>query len=200
MAARGKDLTTEQKKLILKLKSEGNSGGKIGSITLLGINRFTVCHFLKRNEKFKIRKMQISWLKVHESQNMIEKDKAVKGLTEDLWILWKWTAETHYQIFLLCIMKIHRRSCQNVLFKEDCMKKDITEEQLKKTTTISKQNRLKRRLFCRSHLHWSRVLFSDETQIVSGKNKKVFVWRKNDRSGNNAVLEFTVLMTQKLHS
>lgn len=36
------------KKLILKLKSEGNSSGKIGSI--LGINRFTVCHFLKRNE------------------------------------------------------------------------------------------------------------------------------------------------------
>lgn len=57
---------------------------------------------------------------------------------------------------------------------------------VKKTTTISKQNRLKRRLFCRSHLHWSvnfdwsRVIFSDETQVVLGKNRKVFVWRKND--------------------
>jgi IS30 family transposase len=41
-------LSDEQKKLILKLKCEGNSGGKIGKI--LRINRFTVCHFLKRNE------------------------------------------------------------------------------------------------------------------------------------------------------
>lgn len=79
MAARGKDLTTEQKKLILKLKSEGNSGGKIGSI--LGINRFKVCHFLKRNEN----KENANILnEVHERQNVVEKDKAVKGLIEDL--------------------------------------------------------------------------------------------------------------------
>lgn len=79
MAARGKDLTTEQKKFILKLKSEGNSGGKIGSI--LGINRFKVCHFLKRNEN----KENANILtEVHERQNVVEKDKAVKGLIEDL--------------------------------------------------------------------------------------------------------------------
>lgn len=42
MGTRGNDLRDGQKKFILKLKS----GGKIGKI--LGINRFTVCHVLKR--------------------------------------------------------------------------------------------------------------------------------------------------------
>ena len=56
---------------------------------------------------------------------------------------------------------------------------------LKKTTTIAKRNRIKRRAFARSHIHWntegdwSRVIFSDETQIVIGKDKRVYVWRTN---------------------
>lgn len=32
-------------------------------------------------------------------------------------------------------MKTHRRSCENVLFKVDCIQKDITEEQLKRQPT-----------------------------------------------------------------
>lgn len=33
-----------------ELKSEANSSRKTGSTSILGINRFTVCHFLTRNE------------------------------------------------------------------------------------------------------------------------------------------------------
>ena len=57
---------------------------------------------------------------------------------------------------------------------------------VKKHTTISAKNRLTRRAFSRSHLHWtverdwSRVIFSDETQMVIGKDKRVYVWRKNE--------------------
>jgi hypothetical protein len=25
--------------------------------------------------------------------------------------------------------------------------------------------------------HWSKIIFSDETQVVIGKNKKIYVWR-----------------------
>lgn len=74
--------------------------------------------------------MHLYWLKVHKS--VVEKDKPVNGLAEGLL---KWTTETHYQRILLWIMKIHRRSCENVLFKVDCIKKDITEEQLKRQPT-----------------------------------------------------------------
>ena len=55
-----------------------------------------------------------------------------------------------------------------------------------KTTIISKQNRLKRRIFCKSHLHrnvaldWARAIFSDETQVVIVKNRRVQAWRKNE--------------------
>lgn len=66
------------KKLILKLKSEGISGGKIGSI--LRMNRFTVCRFLKRNESKEDANILTESAR---SQNVIEKDKVVKGLTED---------------------------------------------------------------------------------------------------------------------
>ena len=49
-----------------------------------------------------------------------------------------------------------------------------------------KQNRLKRRIFCRSHLHWNvacdwaKMIFSDETQVVIGKNRRVQECEKMD--------------------
>ena len=45
----------------------------------------------------------------------------------------------------------------------------------KKSTIISKQKRLKRRIICRSHLHWNvsrdwaKVIATDEAQVVIGK-------------------------------
>lgn len=148
---------------------------------------------------------QTSWLKVHES--VVENDKAVKGLTKDLWILWKLTAETHYQIFLLCIMKIHQKKLSKRTVQRRLHEQGYHRRAVKKTTTISKQNRLKRRFFCRVHLQWklnrdwSRVIFWDETQTVLGKNRKTFLdGGKIMKRGNHTVLEFTVLMTHKLHS
>ena len=55
-----------------------------------------------------------------------------------------------------------------------------------KKTTISPVNREKRKRFCRSKLmwtvrnHWKKVIFSDETKIEIGNNRKVYVWRKVD--------------------
>ena len=55
-----------------------------------------------------------------------------------------------------------------------------------KKTTISPVNREKRKRLCRSKLmwtvrnHWKKVIFSDETKIEIGNNRKVYVWRKVD--------------------
>jgi IS30 family transposase len=46
MGRKGKELTTEQKKLIVRLSEDNVSGLKISEI--LGINRFTIANFLKR--------------------------------------------------------------------------------------------------------------------------------------------------------
>jgi IS30 family transposase len=46
MGRKGKELTTEQKKLIVRLSEDNVSGLKISEI--MGINRFTIANFLKR--------------------------------------------------------------------------------------------------------------------------------------------------------
>ena len=58
-----------------------------------------------------------------------------------------------------------------------------------KTTTISKINREKRMPFCREKKkrwtvaeNWKNMIFSDETQVVSGKNKRIFVSRKDEEN------------------
>ena len=70
-------------------------------------------------------------------------------------------------------------------------------------------NREKRKRFCRSKLmwtvrnHWKKVIFSDETKIEIGNNRKVYVWRKvDDRlrpecnglyQGRNSKTKFSVM-------
>ena len=55
-----------------------------------------------------------------------------------------------------------------------------------KTTTISRKNRNERLAWCRTKLKWTvnenwcKVIFSHETKIVLGKDRKVYVWRKPD--------------------
>jgi hypothetical protein len=55
-----------------------------------------------------------------------------------------------------------------------------------KKITISRVNRDRRMGFCRQKLHWnvqnnwSSIIFSDKTEIMLGRNGKVYVWRKPD--------------------
>lgn len=121
--------------------------------------------------------MQIYWLKVHKS--VVEKDKPVNGLAEGLL---KWTTETHYQRILLWIMKIHRRSCENVLFKVDCIKKDITEEQLKRQpTSLAEEIKTKTLLPFSSTLKTATGLeLYSQMKHKYYLKKKVLVWRKID--------------------
>jgi hypothetical protein len=95
-------------------------------------------------------------------------------------------------------MKIHHSSYLNAQFEKEIHENGYHRRVVKKTTTISRRNRLKRRIFCRSHLHWtvyrdwSRVIFSNETQIVLGPNKKVYVWRKKKRGEMETTLSWNL--------
>ena len=52
----------------------------------------------------------------------------------------------------------------------------------------NKQNRVRRVAWCRTKLHmtvknyWRKVIFTDETQIVLGKDRKIYVWRKDNET------------------
>ena len=41
-------------------------------------------------------------------------------------------------------------------------------------------------------LHWKRVIFSDETQVVVGHDRRVHAWRKADEIGDLNVLVWWV--------
>ena len=55
-----------------------------------------------------------------------------------------------------------------------------------KKIVISKINRFRRRAWCRTKLHLTvenfgkNVTFTDETQIVLGKDLRIYIWRKDD--------------------
>lgn len=77
--------------------------------------------------------------------------------------------------------ELSSRTVRRRLFDEGFKRKRVS-----KATTISKINREKRKRFCREkrgwtvNENWKSVIFSDETQIVIGKNRKVYVWRKDE--------------------
>ena len=93
-----------------------------------------------------------------------------KGLTE---ITSEYNKSTPY--------KLSKRTVQRRLHFHGYFRRVV-----KKTTTIALRNRIKRRAFARSHIHWkteedwSRIIFSDETQVVIGQDKRFYVWRTNE--------------------
>ena len=71
-------------------------------------------------------------------------------------------------------------------FAEDCFGKGTNVAiVVSKIITISQINCQRRIGFCRRKLHWrvdqwSHIIFSDETKIILGQNRKIYVWRKAD--------------------
>lgn len=175
MAPRGKEMSTDTKKCIVKLSEDGVSGRKIAQ--MLGMNSSTIHKFLKRYR-----------------QRGNEENKGRSGRPR------KCSDRTDRQ--LLRIVKTERRKnlkdVTNLLnertpvkISESTVKRrlkfhGIKKRVVKKRIVISDSNRFKRRAWCRSKLHmtvnnyWKKIIFSDETQICIGKHSKVHIWRKDD--------------------
>lgn len=168
-------LNVEQKKLILQLASDGVKGRKIAE--LIQISFSAVYKFLKRYKQtgsLEKRKSSGRPRKTDERGDrklfrIVKRDRR-KCLKE---LCVRFNEESHVQV-----------SCRTVLrrLKSVGYKRRV----VKKKTVVSHVNRVRRRAWCRSRLHftvdqyWKKVIFSDETQIVIGKDRKVYVWRKDD--------------------
>ena len=168
-------LSVEQRNLILQLSCDGLTGRKIAE--LLAIHHSTVNRFLKRNKvtgSVEPGRSSGRPRKTDERGNRrlfrLVKENRRKSIKE---ICVKFNEENHVKISTRTVA----RRLKAVGFKKRVVKKKIV---------VSDVNRNRRRGWCRSRLHWTvqnywkKVIFSDETQIVIGKDNKVYVWRKDD--------------------
>ena len=61
---------------------------------------------------------------------------------------------------------------------------------VKKKMVVRTENKKKRVLWCRERRHWNvnqywnKFIYSDESQIVLGKDNQIYIWRKEDETNN----------------
>ena len=181
MGKRGKDLTPSIKQAVLRLSNEGYSSGKIGE--LLGINRFTVYKCTRRAANLE----NIENFAGSERVGKCGRKRKTKPRTDRQLLK---VVKTNRRKSLIEITHEFNKSTPNKLSKRTVQRRlhfhGYYRRVVKKTTTIPDRNRKKRRAFCRSHIkwtvqqNWSKVIFSDETQVVIGADKKAYVWRTNE--------------------
>lgn len=175
MGKRGKELTQDVKNIIINLNNTNHSSYKISEIT--GLNRRTVSNFLKRfldrgNTENLLRSGRQRKLDDRAKRRLVRMVRGNRRQTlEDLTSKFNNSA----------VVKVSSRTVRRRLFESEYKRHVVS-----KTISIRKVNRSRRMGFCRQKLHWnvqnnwSRVIFSDETKIIIGEDKKIYVWRKSD--------------------
>ena len=175
MAPHGKQMTPEEKQIIVALSQQGYSSYKIAEMT--GKNRRTISKFLRR------RRVQGS------EENLPRSGRGRKTGVRGDRIMYRMLrsdrrqslGEITDQFNRQFVTKISSRTVRRHLNFEGHKKHPVC-----KKTMISPVNPEKRKRFCRSNLmwtvrnNWKKVIFSDETKIEIGNNRKVYVWRKVD--------------------
>ena len=182
------ELSSDQKELIVQL----SVGSKVAELLkLLKLNRFTVLNFLKRF------KLLGSIVNKHRNGRLRKTDARADRR-------------------LIGIVKINpRKTLQDltsVFHDQTPTKISLTtvtwrlilhgykRHVVKKKTVISKQNRVKRRAWCHGKLpmtvynYWRKVIFSDETQVVLGKDRRFTFGEKLMRCGSQGILENTMIL------
>ena len=174
MVRDGKELSTDLKETIMGLDQEGYSACKTAEF--LSLNRRTVSYIIKRyRERGTV-------------ENLPRSDRKNK-------------ANVRTDRLLLCMVKTNRRQTLGDLtsklnnsppykLSQRTVQRRLHDARFKRRRitnyiTIRGVNRGKRRAFCRSKYHWnarehwSKIIFSEETQAVIGKNKKICVWGRS---------------------
>jgi transposase len=174
MAPHSKELTTEQKEIILILSDEGFSSYKIQNMT--GINSRTIQKFLKMmRERGKI-------------ENLSRSGGRCKTTPLDDRILFRSMKTNRRQTLKDVTARFNQSTGCNVSSRTVCrrlFREGYKRRVVSKKITISQVNRQWQVGFCRRKLHWtvdqwSLIIFSDETKIILGQNHKIYVWRKAD--------------------
>ena len=175
MAPHGKQMTPEEKQIIVALSQQGYSSYKIAEMT--GKNRRTISKFLRRR---RVRGSEENLPRSGRGRKTgVRGDKIMYRMlrSDRRQSLGEITDQFNHQF----VTKISSRTVRRRLNYEGYKKHPVC-----KKTTILPVNREKRKRFCRSKLmwtvrnHWKNVIFSDETKIEIGNNRKVYVWRNVD--------------------
>jgi transposase len=160
MGRHGKELTTEQKEILLSLSHQGFSSYKIQEFT--GINCRTIQKFLKRTrEKGSI-------------ENNPRSGGRKKTTPRDERVLFRSVKRNRRQTLKDLTARFNNRTGCNV--SERTVRRRLCFDGYKrrmicKKITISRVNRDRRMGFCRQKLHWnvqnnwSSIIFSDETKF-----------------------------------
>ena len=175
MALHGKQMTPEEKQIIVALSQQGYSSYNIAEMT--GTNRRTISKFLRRR---RVRGSEENLPRSGRGRKTgVRGDRIMYRMlrSDRRQSLGEITDQVNHQF----VTKISSRTVQSRLNFEGHKKHPVC-----KKTTISPVNRENRKRFCRSKLtwtvrnHWQKVIFSDETKIEIGNNSKFYVWRKVD--------------------
>ena len=175
MAPHGKQMTPEEKQIIVALSQQGYSSYKIAEMT--GENRRTISKFLRRR---RLRESEKNLPRCGRGRKTgVRGDRIMYRMlrSDRRQSLGEITDQFNCQF----VTKISSRTVRRRLNFEGYKKHPVC-----KKTTVSPVNREKRKRFCRSKLmwtvrnHWKKVIFSDETKIEIGNNRKVYAWRKVD--------------------
>ncbi|XP_071123981.1 uncharacterized protein [Mytilus edulis] len=167
MATHGKEMTPEEKKMIVGLSEQGYSGHKIGK--LLGEKSRTINKFLKRfhcsgseeNNGRSGRRKKIDISDDRKLQRLLRTDRR-QTLGE---ITDAFNGQAYIPVSSMTVRK--------QLKYNGCKRHTET-----KKTPISPVNRMKMKRFCREKLHWKvrenwkKVIFSDETKNRDRKQRQ----------------------------
>lgn len=177
MASRGKDLSVDQKKTIVHMKSEGHSGCKIAKV--LGISRSTVAKVLKRYEQTgSLENKRVDSgcgrrRKIYGGRSLRTLSRIVLGDRRKT--LRDITAEFNTAIGADCSCRTVQRTLHSLGFKRRVVRKKVV---------VKEVNRKLRKKWCLARLHWTvnnqwkTILFSDEMMIDLKNTGKVTLWRK----------------------
>jgi hypothetical protein len=143
---------------------------------MTGINNRTIQKFLKRmREKGNI-------------ENLLRSGGRRKTTPRDDRIHFRSVKTNRRQTLKDVTARFNQRTSCNVSSRTVCRRlfqEGYTRRVVSKNSTICQVNRRRRVGFCRRKLHWtvdqwSHIIVSDETKIILGQNRKIYVWRKAD--------------------
>ena len=180
MARKTKEMSPDQKRQVVRLHQDEFKKTDIGKI--IGFSRSAVFKFLKRfdqreNKPRTGRPRSTSKQGEGALIRLVKQDRrrSLRNLMNEF---------NQSVPVLIC-----KRSIQRGLSKNGFHRRIVA-----KTLTILLKNRKNHVRWCRNRLHWTiqeewnKIIFSDEMQVVLGKNSCVYVWQKSKERWNTQCL------------
>ena len=170
MNVKRKEMTPDQKQIVIILADEGKSQRYIAEI--LGVSQTRVCTFLKR---FSTRG---NIENIPRTERPLKAEENCQG------------SQKNRRTTLADLTNIVNESLPQAVSSRSVRRRlrfsGYTRRKVRKVLTFNTVNRRKRVSWCRNGLkwtldqNWKSVIFSDETQVKINNQKRVFVWRRAD--------------------